>query len=175
MEYDLNTEFIHRSSVTTGRQAQLMTDDFVESLTEISSFFMPQGVVAAPVEYVDDFKKSLVLDSNVILAEIATQQIFECENRLSIQLNGMIIEGFSKPREFSFFLSHSYSRAKVFPGRDNIQTFYLSEFLRLEYPEIPLILTDTVFSLHFLDFSTDDEYVSLLNGGGCLILGEEAK
>ena len=162
------------SGVTAGMQSQLITDDLVESLTEIGSFFMPQGVVAAPVEYVDDSRNSLALQGNVLLVEICTQQIFECENRLSIRLSGLIIEGFATPREFSFFLSHSYLQAKVFPGRDNLQTFELSEFLRLEYPEIPLVLTDTLFSLHFLNFSTSDEPTTLFNGGGCLLLGEES-
>jgi hypothetical protein len=160
--------------VTASRQSQVITDDLVEALTEIGSFFMPQGVVAAPVEYVDDSRSSLALQGNVLLVEICTQQIFECENRLSIRLSGLIIEGFAKPREFSFFLSHSNRQAKVFPGRDNLQTFELSEFLRLEYPEIPLILTDTLFGLQFLDFSTGDEPTALFNGGGCLILGEES-
>jgi hypothetical protein len=155
-------------------QSQLITDDLVESLTETASFFMPQGVVAAPVEYVGDSRTSLSLQGNVLLVEICTQQIFECENRLSIRLSGLIIEGFATPREFSFFLSHSYPQAKVFPGRDNLQTFELSEFLRLEYPEIPLVLTDTLFSLHFLDFNTSDEPTILFNGGGCLLLGKDS-
>lgn len=154
-------------------QSQLITDDLVESLTEIGSFFMPRGVVAAPIEYVDDSRRSLALKGNVLLAEICTQQIFECQDRLSIRLSGFIIEGFTRPREFNFFLSHSYPQAKVFRGRDTLQTFYLSEFLRLEYPDIPLVLTDTLFGLHFLDFSDGSEPVATFNGGGCLSLGED--
>ena len=169
----MNIESPFESGIATGRQSQLMTDDFVESLTEITSFFMPQGVIAAPVEYVDDFRKTLILDTSVVLAEIVSQQIIECEDRLSIRLNGVIIEGFANPREFSFFLSHTNLRAKIFPGRDYSQIVELSEFLRLEYPDISLFLTDTIFSLHFLDFSSDDEPASLFNGGGCLILGKE--
>lgn|GEM_PF-1408000 len=161
-------------TVRAGMQSQLISDDFVEALTEIGSFFMPGGVVATPVEYVDDTRSSLPLQGNVLLAEIATQQILECANRLSIRLSGMIIEGFEKPREFSFFLSHSYKQAKVFSGRDNLQTFELSEFLRLEYPDIPLVLTDTLFSLNFLNFSTGDDPSTQYNGGGCLLLGEES-
>ncbi len=155
-------------------QSQLITDDLVESLTEIGSFFMPQGVVAAPVEYVDDSRRSLALQGNVLLAEICTQQVFECQDRLSVHLSGFIIEGFSRPREFNFFLSHSHLQAKVFRGRDTLQTFHLSEFLRLEYPDIPLVLTDTLFSLHFLDLSDGGEPVVTFNGGGCLSLGEES-
>ena len=170
----MKIESIYDSGVITGRQSQLITDDLVESLTEISSFFMPQGVVAAPVDYVNDSRKSFPLNSNILLVEICTQQIFECANRLSIRLSGVIIEGFARPREFSFFLSHSNPRAKVFVGRDNLQTFELSEFLRLEYPEIPLVLTDSIFSLHFLDFSTSGEPVTVFNGGGCLLFGEES-
>lgn len=160
--------------VAMGRQSQLISDDLVEGLTEICSFFMPQGVVAVPVDLVDDSRNRLALQGNVLLVEISTQQIFECQDRLSIRLSGMIIEGFAKPREFSFFLSHSNPQAKVFPGRDNLQTFELSEFLRLEYPEIPLVLTDTLFSLHFLNFNTSDEPAVLFNGGGCLLLGKES-
>lgn len=155
-------------------QAQLITDDLVESLTEIGSFFMPQAVVVSPVGYVEDSRTSLALKGNVLLVEICSQQIFECQDRLSIRLSGLIIEGFAKPRAFSFFLSHSYPQAKVFTGRDNLQTFELSEFLRLEYPDIPLVLTDTVFSLQFLDYSSGDEPIESLNGGGCLLLGKEA-
>ncbi len=165
--YELNT--------IAGAQAQLINDDFVESLTEICSFLMPQGVVAVPVEYVDDYRKSLVLESNIVLAEIMTQQIFECNDKLSIRLSGVFVEGFTHPRTFSFLLSHSNLRAKIFPGRDHMQTFGLSEFLRLEYPEIPLILSDTIFDLNFLDFSRDDEPVSSFNGSGCLLIGEEIK
>lgn len=135
---------------------------------------MPQGMVASPVDYVNDNRKSAPLNSNILLAEISTQQIFECGDRLSIRLSGSIIEGFARPRDFSFFLSHSNLKAKVFHGRDNLQTFELSEFLRLEYPEIPLVLTDAIFSLHFLDFSKGEEPAILYNGGGCLLLGEEA-
>ncbi len=156
-----------------GVQAQLITDDLVEGLTEIGSFFMPGGVVPTPVDYVDDSRNSQPLQGNVLLVEVASQQILECEERLSIRLSGAIIEGFTKPREFSFFLSHSYAGAKIFRGRDNLQTFELSEFLRLEYPEIPLVLTDTLFSLQFLDFSGGVEPTASFNGGGCLILGEE--
>lgn len=155
-------------------QSQLITDDLVESLTEISSFFMPKGLVVAPVEYVDDNRRSISLQGNVLLAEIASQQIFECQDRLSIRLSGFIIEGFERPREFSFYLSHSYMDAKVFRGRDTLQTFELSEFLRLEYPPIPLVLTDTLFSLHFLDFSSSEDPRAVFNGGGCLLLGEES-
>jgi len=170
----LNIGSIFDSAVRTGVQSQLISDDFVEALTEIGSFFMPSGVVATPVEYVDDSRSSLPLHGNVLLAEISTQQILECGDRLSIRLSGMIIEGFRKPREFSFFLSHSYQQARVFSGRDTLQTFELSEFLRLEYPEIPLVLTDTLFSLNFLDFNQDSEPSVFYNGGGCLLLGEES-
>ena len=135
---------------------------------------MPRGVVAVPVNYVDDSRTSLALHGNVLLAEIATQQIFGCENRLSMRLSGMILEGFKNPLEFTFFISHSYPRAKVFAGRDNLQTFELSEFLRLEYPDIPLVLTSTVFSLNFLDFSINDDPEALINGGGCLLLGNKS-
>lgn len=169
----MNIELTYEPGATMEVQAQLITDDLVEGLTEIGSFFMPGGVVPSPVDYVDDRRNSLSLQSNVLLVEIASQQIFECEERLFIRLSGVIIEGFARPREFSFFLSHTYARAKVFPGRNNLQTFELSEFLRLEYPEIPLVLTDTLFSLHFLDFSTGEDPRAMFNGGGCLILGEE--
>lgn len=155
-------------------QSQLISDDFVEALTEIASFFMPDGMVALPVDYVDDIRTSRPLQENVLLAEIATQQIIECENRLSIRLNGIIIEGFKKPREFSFFLSHGYRLAEVFTGRDNLQTFELSEFLRLEYPRIPLVLSDIVFGLKFFDFRADDDPPAIFNGGGCLLIGEES-
>jgi hypothetical protein len=173
-EYELITQSTYDPGITTGRQSQLITDDLVESLTEISSFFMPDGIVASPVDYVNDSRKSLPLDSNVVLVEIATQQIVECKNQLSIQLKGKIIEGFLKPREFSYFLSHSYPRAKIFPGHDHLQTFELSEFLRLEYPEIPLVLSDTIFSLNFLNLDVADEPSLQFNGGGCLILGDES-
>jgi hypothetical protein len=157
----------------TGMQSQLITDDLVESLTEIGSFFMPKGMVVAPIDYVNDNRRSLALQGSELLVEISSQQIFECQDRLSIRLSGAIIEGFERPREFSFFLSHSYVDAKVFRGRDTLQTFELSEFLRLKYPPIPLVLTDTLFSLHFLDFSNGDEPNAIFNGGGCLLLGEE--
>lgn len=171
----MKIESTYELNATTSAQSQMINDDLVESLTEICSFLMPQGVVAVPVEYVDDYRKSLVLESNIILAEIMTQQIFECNERLSIRLSGLIIEGFANPRKFSFLLSHSNLRAKIFLGRDHMQTFGLSEFLRLEYPEIPLVLSDTIFGLNFLDFSTDDEPVSSFNGSGCLLIGEEVK
>jgi hypothetical protein len=171
----LKIESTYELNAIESTQSQSINDDLVESLTEISSFFMPQGVVAVPVEYVDDFRKSLVLESNIVLAEIMTQQIFECNDKLSIRLSGIVIEGFSNPRKFSFLLSHNNLRAKIFQGRDHMQTFRLSEFLRLEYPEIPLLLSDTIFGLNFLDFSTDDEPVSSFNGSGCLLIGEEVK
>ena len=170
----LKIESTYELDVATSTQSQLINDDLVDSLAEISSFFMPQGVVAVPVEYVNDYRKSQVFESNIILAEIMTQQIFECNDRLSFRLSGMIIEGFARPRKFSFLLSHSNLWAKVFTGRDHIQTVRLSEFLRLEYPDIPLIVTDTIFGLNFLDFSKDDEPASLLNGSGCLLIGDEA-
>ena len=135
---------------------------------------MPQGIVATPVDYVNDCKKCAKLQGNVLLAEISSQQILECDNLLSIRLSGQILEGFARPREFSFFISHSNLRARVFSGRDNLQIFELSEFLRLEYPEIPLVLTNSLFSLNFLDFTGDDEPKTLINGGGCFLLGEEA-
>jgi hypothetical protein len=169
----LKIESTYELNAATSTQSQLINDDFVDSLAEISSFFMPQGVVAVPVEYVNDYRKSLVLESNIVLAEIMDQQIFECNDRLSIRLSGKIIEGFTKPRKFSFLLSHSNLRAKVFTERDHIQTFRLSEFLRLEYSDIPLIVTDTIFGLNFLDFNKDDEPASLTNGSGCLLFGEE--
>ena len=88
----MNIGSIFDSAVRTGVQSQLISDDFVEALTEIGSFFMPSGVVATPVEYVDDSRSSLPLHGNVLLAEISTQQILECGDRLSIRLSGMIIE-----------------------------------------------------------------------------------
>lgn len=169
----MNTESTRENGVFANQQSQVITDDFVESLLEISSFFMPQGVVAAPVEYVNDIRKAAPLETNVLLAEIATQQILECGNNLSIKLAGTIIEGFAKPLVFGFFISHTYPEAKVFRGRNNLQTFELSEFLRLEYPPIQLILTDTLFSLTFIDFKHDDiAPQSIFNGSGCLVFGE---
>ncbi len=156
-----------------GRQPQLIADDLVQSLVDIGSFFMPSGLVVTPMDYVNDWRKAVAMQSNIILAEIASQQILECEDRFSITFTGLIVQGFKKPREFKFFISHSYPGAKVFPGRDTLQTFGLSEFLRLEYPEIPLVITDTLFSLHFTDYTTNDEPRSFLNGGGCLLFGEE--
>lgn len=155
-----------------GRQAQLISDDLVQGLTEIASFFMPRGMVVSPVEYADDSQHVLKVQGNVLLIEVSSQQIVECGNRLSIRLNGLIREGFARPREFNFFLSHSYQKAKVFGRRDHLQTFELSEFLRLEYPNIPLTLSDSLFGLHFLDFSDSDSPTALLNGEGCLLLGE---
>ena len=71
------------------------------------------------------------------------------------------------------FSSVSYAEAKVFPGRNNLQTFELSEYLRLEYPPIQLVLTDTLFSLTFIDFKHDDiAPQSIFNGSGCLVFGE---
>ncbi len=140
---------------------------------EIGSFFMPQGIVATPVDYVNDCKKCSKLQGNVLLAEISSQQILECDNLLSIRLSGRILEGFTRPREFSLFISHSNPHARVFSGRDNLQIFELSEFLRLEYPDIPLVLTNSLFSLHFLDFTGDDEPETVINGGGCFLFGEE--
>lgn len=169
----MDTESTWETGITANQQSQVITDDFVESLTEIGSFFMPKGVVAAPVEYVNDLRKAVLLESSTLLAEISSQQIFECGNKLSIRLVGTIVEGFAKPLEFSFFLSHTYPAAKVFKGRNYLQTFELSEFLRLEYPPIQLVLTDTLFSLHFLDFEKNEvEPQTLFNGGGCLLFGE---
>jgi hypothetical protein len=173
-EYVLNTESTCENGVCVNQQSQVITDDFVESLLEISSFFMPQGVVAAPTEYVNDARRAAPLDTNVLLAEIATQQILEYGNNLSIKLVGTIIEGFAKPLEFGFFISHTYLEAKVFRGQNTLQTFELSEFLRLEYPPIQLVLTDTLFSLTFIDFKHDDiAPQSIFNGSGCLVFGEK--
>ena len=170
----MNTKSTSETDAYAPQQSQVITDDFVESLLEIGSFFMPQGVVVAPVEYVNDVRKAAALESNVLLAEIASQQILECGNRLSIKLSGTILEGFSNPLEFSFFISHTYKEAKVFRGCNNLQTFELSEYLRLEYPPIQLILTDTLFSLNFIDFKHDElAPQSIFNGGGCLIFGEQ--
>jgi len=169
----LNTESTYEAEVYANQQSQIITDDFVESLLEIGSFFMPQGVVAAPVEYINDVRKAVPLETNILLTEIASQQILECGESLSIKLSGTIIEGFAKPLEFSFFISHTYKDAKVFRGRNNLQTFELAEYLRLEYPPIQLILTDTLFSLNFIDFKNDDiAPQSIFNGGGCLVFGE---
>ncbi len=153
------------------KKPQFISDDLVEALTETGSFFMPQGLVVVATEYVEDKRTSIPLQGNVVLVEISRQKIFEYKNRLSIKLSGKIIEGFSKPREFTFHLSHSYPEAKVFPGRDNIQTFELSEFLRLEYPEIPLVATDATFCLDFLDFNENDDPEVCINGRGSLRIG----
>lgn len=169
----MNTESTCEGGILLHRQSQVITDDFVESLVEIGSFFMPGGLVAAPVESVNDIRKAVPLESNVLLAEIATQQILECGQNMTIRLAGSIIEGFAKPLDFNFFLSHTFQDARVFKGRNNFQTFELSEFLRLEYPPIQLILTDTLFSLYFLDFrENESEPKSMFNGGGCLLFGE---
>lgn len=169
----LNTESTSELGIYANQQPQVITDDFVESLLEIGSFFMPQGVVATPVEYVNDVRKAMPLETHVILAEIASQQILECNNNLSITISGTILEGFVKPIKFSFFLSHTYQEARVFRGRNNLQTFELSEYLRLEYPPIELVLTDTLFSLSFIDFKYDEiAPQSIFNGGGCLLFGE---
>lgn len=159
------------SGLVKKNNPQFISDDLVEALTEIGSFFMPLGLVVVATEYVEDRRTSVPLQGNVLLVEICRQQIFEYKNRLSIKLGGMIVEGFSKPRHFSFQLSHSYPEAKVFPGRDNIQTFELSEFLRLEYPEIPLVATDATFSLDFLDFNETDDPKVCINGRGSLRIG----
>ncbi len=169
----MNLESPFDSAVRKDMQSQQISDDFIEALTEIASFYMPDGMVVLPVDYVDDVRTSKPLQGNILLAEIATQQIFECENRLSIRLNGVIVEGYKKPRKFSFFLSHSYRSAKVFTGRNNLQIFELSEFLRLEYPQIPLVLTDISFGLNFFDFSGSNDPPAFFNGGGCLLIGEE--
>lgn len=169
----MNTKSICENGVFANQQSQVITDDLVESLLEISSFFMPQGVVTAPVEYVNDVRKAAPLETNIVLAEITTQQILECGNKLSIKLAGTIVEGFAKPLEFSFLIAHTYTEAKVFRGRNNLQIFELSEFLRLEYPPIQLILTDTLFSLTFIDFKHDDiAPKSIFNGSGYLVFGE---
>ncbi len=159
--------------IIAGIQSQVITDDLVESLMEISSFFMPQAVIATPADLVNDCCTAAPLQSNVLLAEICSQQILECHDQFSIRLSGRIVEGFATPREFSFFISHSNPHARVFSGRYNLQTFELSEFLRLEYPEISLVLTNSLFSLHFLDFTSGDEPKTLFNGGGCLLFGED--
>lgn len=169
----MKTGSIFDPGAVAGRQSQLITDDFVESLVEIGSFFMPPAIIATPVDYVNDWRKATPLQTNILLAEICSQQILECEERLSLTLSGLIVEGFKKPREFTFFLTHSYPQAKVFPDRNNLQTFELSEFLRLEYPEISLVLTDTQFSLHFADYTTSKGPKSFLNGDGYLLFGEE--
>lgn len=169
----MDTEATCETGVIVNQQSQVITDDLVESLTEISTFFIPQEFIVAPVEYVNDVRKSVALESNVLLAEIATQQILECGANLSVRLTGTILEGFATPLAFSFFLSHSYKDAKIFKGRNQLQTFMLSEFLRLEYPPIQLILTDSLFSLHFLNFSLDEmKPDSIVNGGGCLLFAE---
>ncbi len=169
----MNTGASCKTGVRLNQQSQVITDDFVESLTEISSFFMPQDFTVVPVEYVNDVRKSVTLESNVLLAEIASQQILECGANLSVRLTGTILEGFAKPLAFSFFLSHTYRDAKIFKGRNHLQTFTLSEFLRLEYPPIQLLLTDTLFSLNFIRFGMDDATPStIFNGGGCLLFAE---
>jgi len=169
----LNTGSLFDYGAAVGRQPQLITDDFVESLVEISSFFMPPDIIVTPVAYVNDCCKAMALQTNILLAEISSQQILECGDRLSISLSGLIVEGFKKPREFTFVISHSYLRAKIFPGSNNLQTFELSEFLRLEYPEIALVITDTLFSLHFSDHSTNNRLNSFFNGDGYLLFGDE--
>lgn len=170
----MNTESTCESGIFPHRQSQVITDDFVESLLEIGSFFMPNGLVAAPFEYANDIRKAVPLESNVLLAEIATQQILECGKNLTVRLAGSIIEGFAKPLDFNFVFSHTFPDAKIFKGRNNLQTFELSEFLRLEYPPIQLILTNTLFSLYFVDFRADEnEPKQIMNGSGCLLFGEK--
>ncbi|MEN8198930.1 MAG: hypothetical protein ABFR63_02540 [Thermodesulfobacteriota bacterium] len=173
MEHDLYTGPRSHFGATSGHPSQVITDDFVESLTELSSFFMPENIVVNPVEYGNEGRQELPLLSNVLLAEICTQQILQCDNRLFVRFNGWIIEGFAKPREFGFMLFHTFSSAKVFPGGDNFQTIELSEFLRLEYPEIRLELTESLFTLNFQEFSTSAEAQPFSNGGGCLLLGDK--
>ena len=169
----MNTESSCGLGGFVSQQSQVITDDFVESLLEIGSFFMPQGVVVSAVEYVNDVRKATPLTTNVLLAEIASQEILECGDSFSIKLSGTIIEGFVKPLEFSFFLSHKYEDAKIFRGRNHLQIFELKEYLRLEYPPTQLILTDTLFSLNFIDFKNDDiAPQSIFNGAGCLVFGE---
>lgn len=97
-------------------QPQLITDDFVESLTEIGSFFMPPGIIVTPVAYVNDWPAVMALQSNILLAEIYSQQILECEDRLSISLRGVIVEGFKKPRDFMFFSRTAVCGQKSFPA-----------------------------------------------------------
>ncbi len=46
---------------------------------------------------IPEFKTEPIRIVMHLLAEIATQQILECGNRLTIRLAGSIIEGFSKP------------------------------------------------------------------------------
>ena len=168
----MNTGASCNTGVRVHQHSQVITDDFVESLTEISSFFMPQEFTVIPVEYVNDFRKSVSLESNVMLAEIATQQIMEYGANLSVRLTGTILEGFSKPLAFTFLLSHTLRDAKIFKGRNHLQTFALSEFLRLEYPPLQLVLTDTLFSLHFSSDKTEQK--PIVNGGGCLLFDEFA-
>ena len=127
----MNTKSICENGVFANQQSQVITDDLVESLLEISSFFMPQGVVTAPVEYVNDVRKAAPLETNIVLAEIATQQILECGNKLSIKLAGTILEGFAKPLEFGFFISHTYTEAKVFRGRNIYRHFSSASFCAL--------------------------------------------
>jgi len=170
MEHDLQTGPISQCGTVAGNQSQVITDDFVESLTEIATFFMPQNIAVNPVEQADEYRKAIPLKSNVLLAEICSQQILQCDSRLSVRLSGWILEGFAQPREFTYLLFHNLPSAKIFPGRDNFQTFGLSEFLRLEYPEISLELTESLFDLHFVDYSSGSESPSVLNGGGCLLL-----
>lgn len=169
----MNKGSLSNPGAAAGRQPQLITDDFVEALTEIGSFFMPPGIIVTPLAYVNDLSQVMTLQTNILLAEIYSQQILECEDRLSISLRGLIVEGFKKPRDFIFFISHSYLRAKVFPDRNTLQTFALSEFLRLEYPEISLVITNTLFNLHFTDHSKANRPNSFFNGDGYLLFGEE--
>ncbi len=159
--------------VCISQHSQIITDDLVESLMEMSSFFMPQGVMVAPVEYVNDMRKALSLKKNVLLAEIASQQILECGRNLSVKLSGSLLEGFARPLDFTFYFSHTYKEAEIFQGRNNLQTFELSEYLRLEYPPIQLFLTDTLFSLNFINFRYDEAAPeSIVNGSGCLLFSE---
>jgi len=101
----------------SGYQSQAITDNFVESLTEIGSFFLPQGVAVAPVGYANDVRKTVPLESNILFTEIAIQQIIECGNKHPIRLDREIAEGFCKPPECSFSLPHTCLEAKIFKGR----------------------------------------------------------
>jgi len=173
-EHGVKTGSMFDPGAAVGGQSQLITDDFVESLMELGSFFMPPTIIATPVDYINDWRKARALQTNIFLAEICSQQILECENRLSVTFSGVILEGFKQPREFTFFFSHNYSRAKIFPDRNTLQTFQLSEFLRFEYPEISLVITDTLFSLQFADFTSSKKGPkSFLNGNGYLLFGDE--
>lgn len=172
-EHELNKGSLFNPGAAAGIQTQLITDDFVESLMEIGSFFMPPGIMVTPAAYVNDWPKVMMLQTNILLAEIYSQQILECEDRLSISLRGAIVEGFTKPRGFIFHISHSYLGAKVFPGRNTLQTFRLSEFLRLEYPEISLVITNSLFNLHVTDQTLSKKTASPFNGDGYLIFADE--